>query len=64
MVRYKRPPLDHKTVPFTINPTPDISGHGRPQARVALEPSCTEYQWRYEWPNSAKIEKLPWIKKF
>ena len=64
MVRYVAPPTEQKTVDFTVNPIPNTGAHGRPQASIGWEPRITEYQRRYEFPDSEKITKLPWLKKF
>lgn len=64
MVRYTRPPGERKSVAFTVNPTPNTGAHGRPQMTTHWEPRITEYQRRFEWPDSEKIIKLPWVKKF
>ncbi|XP_013380102.1 uncharacterized protein LOC106151404 [Lingula anatina] len=63
MVRYKRPPLDPKTSDFLINPTPNFMASGRPLMKGQYESSFTEYQTRFEWPDSRKIVKLPWLRK-
>ncbi|XP_074662331.1 uncharacterized protein LOC141914891 [Tubulanus polymorphus] len=61
--RYSRPPPDEKTSPFIINPAPNYHIYGRPLAKQQFDPSYTEYQTRYEWPDGSKIIKLPWLKK-
>lgn len=61
--RYTRPPPDQKTSPFIINPATDYYIYGRPLAKLQSEASFTEYQTRYEWPDSGKIMKLPWLRK-
>jgi hypothetical protein len=62
MQRYT--PAKHKPVAsdFLINPTPDLSVHGRPLGKGRYDPNFTEYQTRYEWPSCAKITKLPWLR--
>ncbi|XP_064629172.1 uncharacterized protein LOC135488475 [Lineus longissimus] len=61
--RYSQPPPKPKTSDFIINPQPNFHIHGRPLAKIAFEPSYTEYQYRYEWPDGARITRLPWLRK-
>jgi len=61
--RYQRPrPLVQATPDYKVNPTPDFSIFGRPNARAEVLRHGTEYQSRYEWPDAAKIDIHPWIR--
>ncbi|XP_059145872.1 uncharacterized protein LOC131933028 [Physella acuta] len=62
MLRFTKPDTNAATSDFKINPCPDFSIYGRPIQSNVFSPSITEYQCRYEWPNSDKIVKLPWLK--
>ena len=64
MKRYKPPPPDDNTKDYNINPRPDFSNlNGRPQMKMVWTPNHTEYHTRYEWPDSEKIVRLPWLRK-
>ncbi|OWF51674.1 uncharacterized protein LOC110448810 isoform X2 [Mizuhopecten yessoensis] len=63
MTKYGRPPMDIPTSPFNINPTPDFTLHQRPLGQTTYDPSNTEYQVRYDWPDSEKIVRMPWLRK-
>lgn len=63
MLRYSSPSDNPCTSDFLINPVPNMQIHGRPQGKARYEPSFTEYQTRYEWPDGEKIVKLPWMRK-
>ncbi|XP_033741158.1 uncharacterized protein LOC117327984 [Pecten maximus] len=63
MTKYGRPPMDIPTSAFNINPTPDFTLHERPLGRATYDPSNTEYQVRYDWPDSEKIVMRPWLRK-
>lgn len=62
MDRYSSPAHD-QTKGFIVNPRPDYLIHGRPLATRSQFASNTEYQTRYEFPDSRKIVKLPWVRK-
>ncbi|GFR61323.1 beta propeller repeat TECPR [Elysia marginata] len=62
MQRFKAPDTDLPTPDFKINPSPNFAIYGRPMQRACYIPSFTEYQTRYEWPDSEKIVKLPWLR--
>ena len=63
MTKYMRPPMDTPTSAFNINPTPNFHLHGRPLGHDTYNQSNTEYQVRYEWPDSDKIVRMPWLRK-
>ncbi|XP_060077353.1 uncharacterized protein LOC132556914 [Ylistrum balloti] len=63
MTKYGRPPMDIPTSAFNINPSPDFTLHQRPLGRATYDPSNTEYQVRYDWPDSEKIVRMPWLRK-
>ena len=63
MHKFEVPEMDIKTSAFNINPTPDFLLHKRPLGQTTWDPSNTEYQVRYEWPDSRKIVKTPWLRK-
>ncbi|KAK7107325.1 hypothetical protein V1264_015270 [Littorina saxatilis] len=63
MQRYGAPKSDCKTNDFLINPRPNMNIHGRPLGKARYDPSFTEYQTRYDWPDGEKIVKLPWMRK-
>ncbi|KAK3098306.1 hypothetical protein FSP39_018209 [Pinctada imbricata] len=63
MHKYTEPPMDIPTSDFNINPEPNFKLHGRPLDTTKLYPSITEYQSRYEFPDSDKIVRLPWLRK-
>ncbi|CAF0956261.1 unnamed protein product [Adineta steineri] len=61
MDRYKKP----QHVPytdFTINPQPDFTLPGRPLARVIPDSFNSEYTRSYLFPDSAKLERFPWLR--
>lgn len=63
MTKYDCPPMNIKTSAFNINPSPDFTLHERSLGRATYDPSNTEYQVRYDWPDSEKIVKRPWLRK-
>ncbi|CAH1798796.1 unnamed protein product [Owenia fusiformis] len=63
MKRYVAPPTDIPTRDYIVNPVGDFKTHGRPLMKTYFSPDSTEYQTRYEWPDSKKIVKLPWLRK-
>jgi len=63
MTKYTSPPMDLPTCDFNINPKPNFLLHGRPLGETTFDRSVTEYQSRYEFPDSEKIVRLPWLRK-
>nr|XP_022293125.1 uncharacterized protein LOC111103860 isoform X1 [Crassostrea virginica] len=63
MHKYQTPPMDIPTSDFNINPEPDFLLHGRPLGQTTYERHSTEYQTRYEFPDSNKIVRMPWLRK-
>lgn len=61
--KFERPPMDIPTSAFNINPTPNFHLHGRPLGTETYDACNTEYQVRYEWPDSNKIVRMPWLRK-
>jgi hypothetical protein len=49
---------------FVLNPQPDYAKFDRPFTIAACYPINTEYSSRYQYPDSNKIDKFPWIKQF
>jgi len=63
MQRYASPCSEPTSSDFLINPRPNLQIHGRPLGKARYDPTFTEYQTRYEWPDGEKIVKLPWMRK-
>ncbi|KAL8593750.1 hypothetical protein ACOMHN_032356 [Nucella lapillus] len=63
MLRYSSPTDITRCSDFLINPKPNMQIHGRPLGKGKYEPSFTEYQTRFEWPEGERIVKLPWLRK-
>lgn len=63
MHKYQTPPMDIPTSDFNINPKPNFLLHGRPLGETTYERHSTEYQTRYEFPDSNKIVRMPWLRK-
>ncbi|VDI78448.1 Hypothetical predicted protein, partial [Mytilus galloprovincialis] len=61
--KFERPPMDIPTSAFNINPTPNFHLHQRPLGTETYDAVNTEYQVRYEWPDSNKIVRMPWLRK-
>lgn len=64
MHKYQTPPMDIPTSDFNINPKPNFLLHGRPLGETTYERHSTEYQTRYEFPDSNKIVRMPWLRKW
>lgn len=64
MHKYQSPPMDIPTSDFNINPKPNFLLHGRPLGETTYERHSTEYQTRYEFPDSNKIVRMPWLRKW
>ena len=60
--RYTAPRQSSRVTDLTINPTPNMGIHGRPLGQALYQPSFTEYDMRYDWPDGEKIVRLPWIR--
>ena len=60
--RYKTPSRGN-FAGFTINPQPDLTLLDRRFEKFSYEPSFTEYQSKYTFPDANAIDKFPWIKK-
>ncbi|XP_076444468.1 uncharacterized protein LOC143282679 [Babylonia areolata] len=63
MQRYASPADITRCSDFLINPKPNMQIHGRPLGKACYQPSFTEYQTRFDWPDGEKIVKLPWLRK-
>ncbi|KAL8606782.1 hypothetical protein ACOMHN_049611 [Nucella lapillus] len=60
MQRYTPPMNVQRISDFLINPRPDMQIHGRPLGKAHYDPTYTEYQNRYDWPDGKKISTHPW----
>lgn len=63
MQRYSSPTDITRCSDFLINPKPNMELLGRPLGKARYDPSFTEYQTRFEWPEGERIVKLPWLRK-
>jgi hypothetical protein len=61
--RYTKP-IKPEYKNFVLNPQPDYKRFDRPITMAACYPISTEYTSRYQYPDSNKIDKFPWIKQF